>query len=323
MQDVRDGLRPDADRPPSTTGPPSRPGWPRCRPRSPATRRRCAWPPARGDVAPQRQVLAGIDAGGQERRAADGFFAHYVAAAGRHGRRLAAGASRPTSSARRRGGARRLRRAGASSCATSCCRRRRRSTRSAPSGTRCTRAQFLGTAVDLAETYAWGQSELARITAQMRDRRRDPARRLASPRRSRTSTPTRPASCTAPPRCRPGCRASPTRRSQRWATPTSTSRTPIRTLECRIAPTDAGRHLLHRPERGLHPPGPDVVVGARGRHRVLDLERADDRLPRGRARPSPADRADGVPPRAAQPLAPARLVDHRGTARAGRSTPSG
>ena len=71
------------------------------------------------------------------------------------------------------------------------------------------------------------------------------------------------------------------------------------------------RHLLHRPERGLQPAGPHVVVGARRRHRVLDLARADDRLSRGRPRPSPADRADGVPQRAAQPLAPAGVVGQR------------
>ncbi len=71
------------------------------------------------------------------------------------------------------------------------------------------------------------------------------------------------------------------------------------------------RHLLHRPERGLHPPGPDVVGGAAGHHRVLHLARGDHRLPRGRARPSPAGRADGGPRRAAQPLAAAAVLGLR------------
>ena len=59
---------------------------------------------------------------------------------------------------------------------------------------------------------------------------------------------------------------------------------PVRTIECRIAPTHTGGIYYTGPERRLHPPGPDVVVGAQGRHRVRHLARADDRLPRGRAR---------------------------------------
>ena len=83
------------------------------------------------------------------------------------------------------------------------------------------------------------------------------------------------------------------------------------------------RHLLHRAQRRLQPPGPDVVVGAQGRHRVRHLARADDRLPRGRPRPPPAGRADGLPPRAAQQVAAADVLDVAGTARAGPCTPSG
>ena len=73
---------------------------------------------------------------------------------------------------------------------------------------------FLGAAVDLEETYAWGQEELARITAEMERRgRADQARRHGQGGDRRCSTPTRPTSCTAPTSCGPGCRSGPTRPS--------------------------------------------------------------------------------------------------------------
>ena len=51
---------------------------------------------------------------------------------------------------------------------------------------------------------------------------------------------------------------------------------PIRATRVPDRADDPRRHLLHRPERGLQPPGPHVVVGTRGGDRVRDLERADD-----------------------------------------------
>ena len=105
-----------------------------------------------------------------------------------------------------------------------------------------------------------------------------------SPRPSRSSTPTRRASCTAPTRCSAGCRRpatapSPSSARRQFDIP---DRDPHARVHDRADP--GGRHLLHGPERRLHPPRPDVVVRARGRHRVRHLARAHHRLPRGRAR---------------------------------------
>ena len=103
-------------------------------------------------------------------------------------------------------------------------------------------------------------------------------------------------SCTAPTRCAAWMQE---QADEAIAEPgrhrTSTSRSRSARIECRIAPTHDGRHLLHRPERGLQPPGPHVVVGAQGRHRVRHLARADHRLPRGRPRPPPPGRPDRLP----------------------------
>ena len=136
-----------------------------------------------------------------------------------------------------------------------------------------------------------------------------PARR--STRRSRTSTRARPTRSSAPTPCsvdagqgrrrdrRPG------RHALRHPRADPAHRVPHRA-------DAAGRHLLHRPQRGPHHPSrAHVVVGAEGRHRVRHLARADHRLPRGRARPSPPGRPDGLPQRPAQPLAAAGVVDQR------------
>src|SRR6478752_10307080 len=74
--------------------------------------------------------------------------------------------------------------------------------------------------------------------------------------------------------------------------------------------TDIDRgHLLHRAERRLLPSGPDVVGGTGWRGGILDVARAHDRLPRRRARPSPAGGPDRVPPRTVESVAPPGLVD--------------
>ena len=97
---------------------------------------------------------------------------------------------------------------------------------------------------------------------------------------------------------------------------------PVRTIECLIAPTQTGGIYYTGPSEDFAP-GPHVVVRAEGRHRVRHLARADDRLPRGR------------PPghlQVAQTVFRSELLNRwrrmfawipRGTARAGRSTPSG
>ena len=104
---------------------------------------------------------------------------------------------------------------------------------------------------------------------------------------------------------------------------TSTSPNAIRALECRIAPTQQGGIYYTGPSEDFTRPGRMWWSVPEGEHRVLDLARADHRLPRGRARPSPADRARPSTARAAQPLAPPRRRGSAGTARAGRCTPSG
>ena len=164
-----------------------------------------------------------------------------------------------------------------------------------------------------------------------RDHRRDAAHRRADRPRRRRRRGHRPA------RQRPGPPAPRHRRAQgldagdvrrRRGRPgrrrTSTFPTAIRRLECRIAPDDVGRHLLHRSERGPgHPAGADVVVGARRRDRVLDLARTHHRLPRGRAGPSPPGRPDRLPQRRCSTAGAGWCRGSAGTARAGRSTPSG
>ena len=183
---------------------------------------------------------------------------------------------------------------------------------------------FLGAKVDLDETYAWGFDELARLESEMRavaardrrSRRHDRRRRRRARRRPGAQHPGQG----GVPRLDAGTR--PTRRSPSCTAPTSTS--PSRSGGSRLPGADQRRrHLLHRPERRLHPPRAHVVGGAAGHHGVLHLARGDDGLPRGRPRPSPADRADRGPRRAAQPLAAAAVLGSPATARAGRSTPSG
>ena len=181
---------------------------------------------------------------------------------------------------------------------------------------------FLGAEVDLDETYAWGWTELQRLY----DRMAETADRIlpgaTSTRPSPTSTPT-PTGSSRPrgvPRLDAGARRPdhrrPRRRALRHPRPDPPDRVHAR-------PHQRRRHLLHRPVRGLQPPGPDVVVGAR-RHRGLPpVARGHDRLPRGRPRPSPAGRARRPTAGQPQPLAAADVLGAAATARAGRCTPSG
>ena len=220
--------------------------------------------------------------------------------------------SGPTSSARRRAAAARVR-ATRRLPARGTARRRRSSTDAVGRELYALHSRaFLGSTVDLDETYAWGQDELARITAEMAvtaDRIK-PA--PPSPRRSRTSTATARTRWTAPPALQEWMQGKSDAAVAALAGTHFDIPDEIRTLECRIAPTQQRRHLLHRPERRPgHPARPDVVVGAEGRHRVRHVARAVDRLPRGRARASPAGRADRLPARPAQPLAAAGVLGER------------
>ena len=178
--------------------------------------------------------------------------------------------------------------------------------------------EFLGTVVDLDETYAWGLAELTRIEHRMAEVARrvapdapggddpdavhraiaagiaaldaDPARTIGA--RSSSAT---------------GCSSCRTRRSRNSATGTSTS--PGRCGSCAAGSRRRrpGR-LLHPALGGLLPPGGDVVVRPGRDDLVLHLARDLDRVPRGCARASPAVRPDPLPQRPAQPLAPARLA---------------
>ncbi len=264
---------------------------------------------SRGQVRARRQVEIAIkQCGGNV--GPDGFFGSWARTAATAGGASCPGRCAPTSpampSARRTPtpGSRR-------SCATSSSSRPASGRRSAVSGTRSTRdassaRRSTWTRPTRGDRRSWPAST-------PRWRRPPggsaPARRW--PKRSRRSTPIRPGCWRAPRHCRPGCRRSPTRRSRRSPAPTSTS--PSRSAAgVPDRPDQHRRHLLHRAQRRPgHPSRPDVVVGADGCHLVRDVEGTHDRLPRGRPRTSPADRTDRLPPRPAQPLAAARVVDQR------------
>ena len=67
----------------------------------------------------------------------------------------------------------------------------------------------------------------------------------------------------------------------------------IRTLECRIAPTQTGGIYYTGPSEDFTRPGRMWWSVPDGRHHVQHLARDDDRLPRGRPGPPPAGRSDG------------------------------
>src|SRR6266545_2154958 len=82
---------------------------------------------------------------------------------------------------------------------------------------------FLGAAVDLAETYAWGWDELHRLEAEMRRWPTRSCRAGPSGTRSRRWTPTPRAGSSARRRSATGCSSSPTRRSRSCTAATSIS----------------------------------------------------------------------------------------------------
>ena len=181
---------------------------------------------------------------------------------------------------------------------------------------------FLGATVDLEETYVWGQREVAQ-PPRPDDRDRGGPRAGCKRRESSRDPRRRP----DVPAARHGRAQGVDAGARGRGDPQSQGR-PLR--HPRAGPADRvhdrshadRRHLLHRPERRLQPTRADVVERPQGQDRVPDVERADDRLPRGRPRPPPADRADGLPVRVAQQVAPPRVVHVRATPRAGRSTRS-
>ena len=116
--------------------------------------------------------------------------------------------------------------------------------------------QFLGATVDLEETYAWGQEELARIEADMaRHGRPDRARRLGQG-GHRAPRP-RPGAtcCTAPTRCATGCRPRADEVIADMADTHFDIPGPVRTIECRIAPTQTGGIYYTGPSDDFTRPG--------------------------------------------------------------------
>ena len=160
---------------------------------------------------------------------------------------------------------------------------------------------FLGAEIDLDETYAWGWEELHRIETEMaRDRASD--RTGCHERQRLGAAETAAANAEAVAAAVAALDADPARRIhgadsfQDWMQDLA-DRTiaemadthfdipePVRRIECCLAPTHDGGHLLHRPERGLPPPGPDVVVGAR---RASTTSRPGARSRRSTTRASP------------------------------------
>jgi len=111
----------------------------------------------------------------------------------------------------------------------------------------------LGTSVDLEETYLWGQDELARVNDEQRSTAKQIRPGASLPKRWSISTPIRRAGCPVRRTCSRGCSGPPT-----W--PSRPGRHPVRHPgpdPCVGVPdrADAGRHLLHRPERGFTRPG--------------------------------------------------------------------
>ena len=176
---------------------------------------------------------------------------------------------------------------------------------------------FLGATVDLEETYAWGWDGVPRHRG--RDEgggRPDQARRRRRARPPTRSTTTRATRSPA----RTGCSAWMQELSDRALADLGGTHfdipDPMRTLDCKIAPPGGGV--------GAYYTGPsDDFSRARaamwwsvraGQGRVPHLARGHHRVPRGRARPSPADRDGGVPSATAEQL-PAAAGWHAGPRR--------
>ena len=325
LQEIRGLLRPDGHRHRRGLGRPSAGGSAASPTPSPAGRRACSAPSAKGNIAPRRQVEACIQQCA-DLVADDGYFAKLVEDA-----RLTVNADPGELADVDQG------RAGHAPP-----RPRRLPTPSwarwlkdhllddAPEADACGAERyallsrsFLGAGVDLAETYAWGQQEVARITAEMEQ--------VAEQIKPGSTVKEAIAALDAD----PAYQLHGTDELKAWMQKRADEAIanlagthfdipdPVRTIECLIAPTQTGGIYYTGPVRGLHPTGPDVVVGAQGRDRVRHLEGAHHRLPRGRPRASPPGRADGLPVRAAQQVAADRAPGPRVTARAGRCMPSG
>jgi uncharacterized protein (DUF885 family) len=205
---------------------------------------------ARGDVAPQRQVFAGIDEAAKN-GAVDGFFAKYVASA----------ASAQLSPALTADLERAANEAALSYLEVASVLREEilphSSAIDAAGAERYALAsrQFLGTQLDLPETYAWGQSELARIDGVIRETldRIMPGASLAEVIATLNADPAR--------------KLYGTDALAKWMQGKSDEAVeslgvshfdipgPIRTLECKIAPTKQGGIYYTGPSEDFSRPG--------------------------------------------------------------------
>ena len=283
---------------PSRRGRTSRPGSTRCRSRSTATSSRCGSPraPARSPrSARSRRPPARPPSWPTRRRRSSPRSSRATPWTRSSTSRPRARWCAPSSSTARPRPAARTRRS-RRSCATSSRRRRPQADAAGRERYALWSRAFLGATVDLEETYQWGLEELARVVAEQEA----VAAQIAGP----GATVAQAVACSTrtPSRTLHGTDA-----LQAWMQETSDAAiealdgthfdipVPCCTPRVPDRPDAERRHLLHGPERRLQPPGPHVVVGAAGGHHVQHLAREDDRLPRGRPGPSPADRPGGAP----------------------------
>ena len=202
-------------------------------------------------MAPRRQVEECIKQCA-DLTADDGYFATLVA--GRQGRGRRPRRTRwrwPRAAARGRRG---LPRGSASASAPSCSTPRPRRTPAADERYQLMSRYFLGATVDLEETYRWGSEEWPASRGDAAGRRADQAGRdrQGGHRRAR-GRPRIPAAGQADELKAWMQTKADEAIAQLAGTSTSTSPRPMRTIECMIAPTETGRHLLHRAQRGLQP----------------------------------------------------------------------
>ena len=115
---------------------------------------------------------------------------------------------------------------------------------------------FLGATVDLEETYAWGVQELDRIIAeQEQGGRANPARRHHRGGQGDPEQRSRPPAQGHRRPARPGCRGSPTSAVADLAGVHFEIPDVMKTLECRIAPTDEGGIYYTGPSDDFSRPG--------------------------------------------------------------------
>ena len=179
--------------------------------------------------------------------------------------------------------------------------------------------------VDLDETYAWGFEELARLEA--RDARGGRPRSSARARRVDEAVAALDAD---PARQIPGKEA-----FRDWMQELADKAIgelhgthfdipeQVRRIECCLAPTSDGGIYYTGPSEDFTRPGRMWWAVPQGIDRVLHLARGDHRLPRGRARPSPAGRPDRRSAPSCSTAGSGCCAGAPATARAGRCTPSG